>query len=163
MFTYLIRPSVQNFFLQRQKKRTCFKFQAKQVLVQRGSNWPILAQQVLQIQVLTRGFLLHLPIGIRSWPSITKKNLTGYYYFIIRLRALFGDFFFIVEVFIGTIGFTYQSPINNIHSHMDDHSSGQTTDTTEFTNQPPTTVFLKTTLTWTIKGTVIRPGFQTVS
>ena len=23
--------------------------------------------------------------------------------------------FFIIEVFIGTIGFTYQSPINNVH------------------------------------------------
>ena len=103
------------FFYSVRKKRTCFKFQAKQVLVQRGSNWPILAQQVLQIQVLTRGFLLHLPIGIRSWPSITKKNLTGQYYFIIRLRALYSDFFFIIEVFIGTIGFTYQSPINNVH------------------------------------------------
>ena len=46
---------------------------------------------------------------------------------------------------------------------MDDHPSAQTTDTTGFTDQPPTTVFLMTTLTWTIKGTVITPGFQTVS
>ena len=71
--------------------------------------------------------------------------------------------FIIIEVFINTIGFTYQSPINNVHSHMDDHSSAQTTDTTEFTNQSPTTVFSMTTVTWTIKGTVIRPGFKTVS
>ena len=35
MFTYLTCPRVQNFFQRFQKIRTCFKFQAEQVVVQR--------------------------------------------------------------------------------------------------------------------------------
>ena len=50
MLTYLICPSVQNVFIECfQKIRTCFKFKAQHVLVQRGPNW--------QIFCLTRSYL----------------------------------------------------------------------------------------------------------
>ena len=59
MLTYLISPSVHNFFHKFQKMRTCFKFNAKQVFVYRGSSWQILAKKVLKKQVLSRGCLLY--------------------------------------------------------------------------------------------------------
>ena len=46
------------------KIRTCFKFQAKEVPIQRGPNWRILAQQVFKITVLSPGVLLYFINGL---------------------------------------------------------------------------------------------------
>ena len=39
-----------------------------------------------------------------EWAFHYKKNLTGYYYFIIRLRALFGDFLLSLKSLLVLLG-----------------------------------------------------------
>ena len=73
MLTNLIFPIVQIFLNRFWRTRTCFKFQAKQVLVQRKLNCQILKTKILKNRVLSRGCLLYILQTCLHGPTCTVE------------------------------------------------------------------------------------------